>query len=202
MVQRLIGYATCFDLYSYTPVKKKSHFNQYTRFCLESQYRATGNQTSEYCHPSGWAGGRHLALALSRPYFFSDHFQTWPRHLASYNLGRAWLWRFSLIRYAHNKQFNEPDYFCIPLFIFQAEAIKFNSNVGLGMQFNKPALQLIKYMYYSDPITHLQIFFWALFYHNFSDFYLASFMSFLHTWAFFDSRPMGIFAISKCSSFN
>ena len=91
----------------------------------------------------GWAGerqGRQAPLILSRPEFFTDHFQTSQGHLLPYllpyDLGRVRSWRFCLIKYAHNAPLNEPASFGILGLIFQAKVTKFGTKVGLKMLIN------------------------------------------------------------------
>ena len=51
-------------------------------------------------------------------------------------LGQVRLWRFYLIKYAHNGPFNEPASFRIPGLIFQTKVTKFGTKVGLKMLIN------------------------------------------------------------------
>ena len=72
----------------------------------------------------GWrAGGwqdRQAPLTLSRPQFFTDHFQTRQGHLLPEDLARVRFWRFCRIKHAHNGPFNGPASFGIPELILSS----------------------------------------------------------------------------------
>ena len=85
---------------------------------------------------AGGRAGRQAPLTLSRAQIFTDHFQTWQGYSLPWGLGQVRSWKFCLIKYAHNRPFNEPASFDLPELNFQAKVTKFCTWVVLNMLIN------------------------------------------------------------------
>ena len=77
-----------------------------------------------------------IIISALKSAIFLRSFSNAAQHLLSYDLGRVWLWRFYLIKYAHNGHLNELADFGISGLIIQGKAIKCCINAGLNIIFD------------------------------------------------------------------
>ena len=77
-----------------------------------------------------------IAVSCSHVHKFSRIILKCGKDIHCPKISEVRLWRFCLIKYAHNGPFNEPASFGIPGLIFEAKGTKFCTAVGFQMLIN------------------------------------------------------------------